>query len=102
DEVQEILPQTLTLTTPGPDEVLDEGLMAYMAEHAAEISEEADKPFQPIGGFYDDFIPGGEEPLSEIEAVPLPESPAAPPASPKKAVAKKTPLKTGVERGSAL
>jgi hypothetical protein len=34
----------------GSDEVPDETVAAYLAEHATEITAEADKPFQPIGG----------------------------------------------------
>jgi hypothetical protein len=45
-------------------EVPEEAVSAYLAEHAAEISAEEDKPFQPIGGIVDllgsDFFPVSE------------------------------------------
>jgi hypothetical protein len=55
-----------------------EGLKAYMFEHAGEIAAEQGKPFQPIGGIFD-------EPVTEAEQTP--ETPNAPapvttPASP--------------------
>lgn len=34
----------------GSDAVPEEAITSYLTEHAAEISAEADKPFQPIGG----------------------------------------------------
>src|SRR4051812_12939549 len=37
------------------DEVLDEGVMAYMSEHANEIAAEADQAYKPIGGVHDEF-----------------------------------------------
>jgi hypothetical protein len=46
------------------EEVPEEAVSAYLAEHAAEISAEQDKPFQPIGGIVDllgsDFFPVSE------------------------------------------
>ncbi len=39
---------------PGPEDAMDEEIVAYFREHAAEISAEADKPFQPIGDLHDD------------------------------------------------
>jgi hypothetical protein len=91
--------------TSEPDDIEDEGLLAYLAEHASEISEEADQTFQPIGGFYDEFVPGAEEPLAEASVEPeiavIPEPEMA--ASPKRAaVVKKSHLGAGHERGSAL
>ena len=38
-----------------PDDVLDEEIMAFLREHAAEIAAEGDKPFQPIGNVFDEF-----------------------------------------------
>ena len=38
-----------------PDQVLDEALVAFLSEHAAEIDAEGDKPYQPIGGVLDEF-----------------------------------------------
>jgi hypothetical protein len=43
------------------DDVPDEAVSAYLAEHAAEIAAEKDKPFQPVGGIVDllgtDYFP---------------------------------------------
>ncbi len=36
------------------DPEADNALLAFFAEHATEIAAEADKPFQPIGGIYED------------------------------------------------
>jgi len=77
----------------GPEEVLDEGLLAYLTEHAGEIAAEPDKPFQPIGGFYEELVPSAEEPLAEAE----------PPTKPAPAhQATKKPHAAEQERGSAL
>src|SRR5579864_1288391 len=46
---------------PGADEVPDQAITAYMAEHAGEISTDADKPFQPIGGI-DEVTPASYAP----------------------------------------
>jgi hypothetical protein len=82
------------------DEVLDESVLAYLSEHANEIAAEADHPFQPIGGAYEEFLPGAEEPLAEPAAAA--HGPASAAAGVKKAPSKKTSLLTGEERGSAL
>jgi len=46
------------------DEVPDEAISAYIAEHATEIAAEQDKPFQPVGGIVEllgaDFFPVSE------------------------------------------
>jgi hypothetical protein len=101
--------EVLAETSPEPaesDEVLEEGLLGYFAEHASEISEEGDKPFQPIGGFYDELVPDGEEPLTEAALTAATDTPSAPApeaaAAPKRApVVKKSHL-SPTERGSAL
>jgi len=82
----------------GPEDILDESILAYLNEHAAEIASEGDKPFQPIGGFYDEFIPA-DEPLAEAMC----QSVAAGTATvPKRAEIKKTHVSHEDERGSAL
>jgi hypothetical protein len=53
-------------------EVPDEAVSSYLAEHAAEIAAEKDKPFQPVGGIVDllgtDYFPVSEnKQMSEIE-----------------------------------
>jgi hypothetical protein len=80
------------------DEVLDEGVLAYLSEHAKEIATTPDQAFQPIGGFYEEFVPGAEEPLTETTTTAS--TPTA--AAVKKAPAKKTYLSHEEERGSAL
>jgi hypothetical protein len=46
------------------DEVPDEAISAYIAEHATEIAAEQDKPFQPVGGIVEllgaDYFPVSE------------------------------------------
>jgi hypothetical protein len=98
--------EVLAEASPEPaesEEVLEGGFLAYFAEHASEISEEGDKPFQPIGGFYDELVPDNEEPLTEASAPPVPSSPAPEAAAaPKRApIVKKSHL-SPAERGSAL
>jgi len=53
-------------------EVPDEAVSSYLAEHAAEIAAEQDKPFQPVGGIVDllgtDYFPVSEnKKMSEID-----------------------------------
>jgi hypothetical protein len=82
-----------------PDQVLDEGVLAYLSEHANEIAAEANHPFQPIGGAYEEFMPSAEETPARPAAVATAAGGAA--AAAKKAPSKKT-GPTGEERGSAL
>jgi hypothetical protein len=82
--------------------ILDEGILAYLAEHAGEISAEGEKEFQPIGGFYDEFVPGSEEPLESPSAPSSPNAGPAPEASKKVPGGKKQHLSHEEERGSAL
>jgi hypothetical protein len=84
----------------GTDEVLDEGVLAYLSEHANEIAAEGNHVFQPIGGAYEEFMPSAEEPLAEPVAEAA--SPAGAAAGVKKAPSKKAPAAGEVERGSAL
>ncbi len=82
-----------------PDQVLDEGVLAYLSEHANEIAAEADHPFQPIGGAYEEFMPSAEETPAQPAVVANATGTAA---AAKKAPSRKTGLPTGEERGSAL
>jgi len=75
------------------DEVLDEGVVAYMSEHANEIAAEADHAYKPIGGIHDEFSTA--EPVA-AEAT----DPSAGGAAAKKAPVKKGPVTE--QRGSAL
>lgn len=79
---------------PGADDVLDEDLMAYLTEHAAEIAAEQDKPFHAIGGVYDEIL-GSEASSAEAAA-------AGAGTAQKSAPAKKTFLSSDEARGSAL
>ena len=82
-----------------PDDTIgDEELAAYLAEHAAEISSEAGKPYQPLGGTHDEFSTksdGGNETVADSNAVtPAPQAAAD--------EAKAAPKKPPEQRGSAL
>jgi hypothetical protein len=84
--------------TQEPEEVLDEGVLAYMAEHATEIAAGAEHAYQPIGGIHEEFSEA-EEPLAGQAAAAAASSGAAAGAAAKKAPIKKTQKE---ERGSAL
>jgi len=106
NSTDDILSQVALPETGSGDEVLDAEVMAYLVEHQTEISSEGDKPFQPIGGIYDELARGTEELLEEappaVSATTAVASTGAA-AAPKKAPAlKKTFLSAGEERGSAL
>ncbi len=85
------------------EQVLEEGVLAYMAEHANEIAAVADHAFQPIGGIHEE-MPGSDEPLAgqaaTASAATATGSTAG--AAAKKAPVKKTNLAPSEERGSAL
>jgi hypothetical protein len=49
-------------------ELPDESVSAYLAEHAAEIVAEQDKPFQPVGGIVD-ILGADYFPVSDVKAV---------------------------------
>ena len=88
------------------DPALDEGVLAYMSEHASEIAAESEQVFQPIGGFYEELVPSGEVEKAESAAQPAATSHApsatSAGAAAKKAPVKKTFLSVAEERGSAL
>ncbi len=88
---------------PVAEDVLEEGILVYLAEHHGEISAEGEKAFQPIGGFYDELVPDGavsdvEEPLVE----PTAKSSATAGAAAARKALKKTHLSREEQRGSAL
>lgn len=91
--------------TESAAEVPDENVAAYLAEHAAEIAAEADKPFQPIGGI-EEIAPAScnasEEPEHEAETVASSAAHGAAAAVKKAVVKKKIVLGGEEERGSAL
>jgi hypothetical protein len=85
------------------EQPLDEGVLAYLSEHASEITASGNQLFQPIGGFYDELVPSAEEPAAEPAAASNSASTGASAgAATRKAPAKKTHLTAGEERGSAL
>jgi len=88
-------------------EVPDEHVAAYLAEHAAEIAADANKPFQPIGGIEEIAYVSSdapEEPQDEAQpqTVASSASPGAAAAVKKAVVKKKVFLSAEEERGSAL
>jgi hypothetical protein len=87
-------PEAAEVPPADPEDVLDEDLMAYLTEHAAEIAGEQDKPFHAIGGIYDEILESEE---SSVEAAA-----AAAGGAPKSAAAKKPFLSADEARGSAL
>ncbi len=93
-EVETFAPQD----TDVPDPELEAGLMAYLNEHAQEISTEAAKPFQPIGGVYEETP--AREVAAEAAATAAPTAAATP--APAKTAAKKKVHAGEEERGSAL
>jgi hypothetical protein len=88
-------------------EVPDENVAAYLAEHAAEIAADADKPFQPIGGI-EEIAPASSDASEEPQHEAQPETVASSAAHGTAAAAKKAVVKKKVflsaeeERGSAL
>ena len=99
-------PNAASLETDS-DGVPDETITAYMSEHAVEISAEANKPFQPIGGIDELTL---ESPAAHPEECPNePRTEAVPSSDPhgaataaRKAPAKKVFLSSEEQRGSAL
>jgi hypothetical protein len=82
------------------ENVLDEGVIAYMSEHANEIAAEADHGYQPIGGIHEEFS-AADEPLAAPAAATA-SAGSGTGAAAKKAPSKKTQLSPKEERGSAL
>ena len=82
------------------EDVLDEGVLAYLAEHESEIAAQGDHPYQPIGGIHEE-IPAHEPAIAAATTV------TASAGKTTGAAAKKAPIKKGnlnpaEERGSAL
>ena len=49
-------PADVSAKTAEPDDpAAESALVAFFAEHASEIASEADRPFQPIGGIYEEM-----------------------------------------------
>ncbi len=83
------------------EDVLDEGVLAYVSEHANEIAAEADRGYQPIGGIHEEFS-GADEPLAGQAATATASTSSGAGAAARKAPSKKTQLSPKEERGSAL
>jgi hypothetical protein len=96
---EEVFQAASTDAVPEGENVLDEGVLAYFAEHATEIAAEAEHAYQPIGGIHEEFT-HADEPLGGQAATATASSGSGAGAAAKKAPAKKTPPKE--ERGSAL
>jgi hypothetical protein len=83
-----------------PD-VPEEEIAKYLTEHAAEIAAEADKPFQPMGGAYEESV-SAEAPSADAK----PDTSATPAKAPepefKRPALKKSVLTQDEKRGSAL
>jgi hypothetical protein len=94
-------PDHATGSEPGSDEVPEEAIIGYLAEHATEISAEADKPFQPIGGVQEELPPHAEPAAAETHAVAGGAAHGAAAAA-KRAPVKKVFLSAEEQRGSAL
>ena len=86
------------------DEVPDEIVAAFLAEHAAEISSEPDKPFQPIGGIQEDLasLTTQAEPTHTQTVAVTSSATSASAAAARRAPAKKIHLSSEEQRGSAL
>jgi hypothetical protein len=97
-----------TATPEAEDGVPEEVVTAYLAEHATEISAEADKQFQPIGGAQEELTsqspaphpePAPAEAKTQAVASGLANGAAA---APRRAPTKKVYLSAEEQRGSAL
>jgi hypothetical protein len=98
---EEVFQAVPTVEVREGEEVLDEGVLAYMFEHANEIAAEADHGYQPIGGIHEEFS-GAAEPLAAPAATATSSSGSGAGAAAKKAPSKKGQLSPKEERGSAL
>lgn len=89
---------------PAPGDASEEATVAaYLTEHAAEISAEADKPFQPIGGINEELIPTPHPEATHPKAEPVAAATShGAAAAARKAPAKKVYLSAEEQRGSAL
>jgi len=113
DVTAEIPPEGDAVASDHLDEsadVPDETVMAFMSEHGAEIAAEGNKPFQPLGGTYEELPSPATEAPAELETAAAmsagagasPAGGVAPvtthPAAPKK----KSFVSMAHEKGSAL
>jgi len=116
-DTEQILASVPEMSEPEePNEVLDQQLSLFLAEHAAEIEAEKDKPFQPLGGLSNDLevseLPVAEGPVPSEVTTPagVAVAAAAPSSSPEAAQAPAhqaakhgiRPHDGEIKRGSAL
>jgi hypothetical protein len=92
-------------TASQPEDVLDPEVMAFLAQHAQELSTDADKPFQAIGGIYEGLAASADEPLADAVVAgnsDVAKSPDEASSGHHAAASKKSAATHEVERGSAL
>jgi len=87
---------------PASNDAHDADVAAYLTEHAAEISAEANKPFQPIGGIQEELTPALHAEEAHAPTEPVAASTQGAAAAAQKAPAKKVFLSVEEQRGSAL
>jgi hypothetical protein len=97
----DVMPEMPADEPAGPEDVLDEALMAYFAEHEKEITASQDKPFQPIGSFHENVGAGSEEPLAADPEAPIAVAPTGEPA-PAAPAATTTAAATGVKKAAVV
>jgi len=94
----DVMPQMPADEPASAEDVLDEALMAYFAEHEKEIIANQDKPFQPIGSVHENVA--SEEPLASDPEAPIAAAPAPEPAA--QAPAAKTAAATSVKKAAVV
>src|SRR6266550_829008 len=97
----DVMPEMPADEPAGPEDVLDEALMAYFAEHEKEITANQDKPFQPIGSFHENVGSGSEEPLAADPEAPIAAAPTGAPA-PAAPAAATTAAAAGVKKAAVV
>jgi len=99
-ESEEVFQAASADQVPEAEEVLDDGVLAYLAEHEREIAAHAEQPYQPIGGIHEELP--SDEPVAAQAATVTASTGKATGAAAKKAPIKKSHLNPAEERGSAL
>jgi hypothetical protein len=100
-------PSQAANSEPGTDEATDKTTVAYLTEHAVEITAEGDKPFKPVGGLEElpSAVPELPEPApveAKTEAVASGSQGAATAAKKAPSPVKRAYLSPEEQRGSAL
>ena len=101
-EVVSMSAATFPIETPGAEAgtVEDETLSAYLAEHAAEITAEADKPFQPVGGIME-LLGANYFPVVEVQDIASITEEPTPPVAAVSPAAAAMPAKAGGNASAA-